>query len=128
MVLFSLIYPVCGLLKVYGEDPKYPGGGKMTRYIDSLKLGDHLEMTGPVGRLKYFGNGSFGLIYNKGEPEQKKTYKNIGMVAGGTGFAPFYQTAKTISQETGAPTNTQMIYANHVSGQFDRTKPVACLF
>ena len=86
----------------------------MTRYIDSLSLGDHLEMKGPTGRLKYFGNGAFSLVYNKGMPEERKTYKNIGMVAGGTGFAPFYQIAKTIA----AATNARMIFSNHVSERF----------
>ena len=30
------------LIKVYGKTDKFPEGGKMSQYIDSLKIGDSL--------------------------------------------------------------------------------------
>jgi len=57
-------------------------------YLNDLALGDTVDFRGPVGKLNYLGNGFFD-IGNK-----KKTYKKIGMVAGGTGITPMYQIMK----------------------------------
>ena len=87
----------------------------MSRYLDSLKVGDQVDFKGPVGWLKYYGEGTFGMIRSKDTPEEKNTYKNVGLVAGGTGMTPLYQVAKTISDEKNAPTNAKMVFSNHVS-------------
>jgi cytochrome-b5 reductase len=31
--------------------PKFPEGGKMSQHLDSLKIGDKIEMRGPKGML-----------------------------------------------------------------------------
>ena len=38
-------------IKVYkaGVHPKFPDGGKMSQYLDSLKIGDTVDMRGPKG-------------------------------------------------------------------------------
>jgi NADPH-dependent ferric siderophore reductase len=40
------------VIKVYkaGVHPKFPEGGKMSQHLDSLKLGDTVEMRGPKGK------------------------------------------------------------------------------
>jgi ferredoxin-NADP reductase len=47
------------VIKIYraGENSEYPEGGKMTRYLESLNVGDTITMMGPGGKLSYFGNG-----------------------------------------------------------------------
>lgn len=49
------------IIKVYrkGVHPKFPDGGKMSQYLDSLKIGDSIAVRGPSGRLQYFGNGKW---------------------------------------------------------------------
>ena len=47
------------LFKVYFKNvhPKYPDGGKMSQYLDSLKIGDTVDIRGPSGKLTYVGRG-----------------------------------------------------------------------
>ena len=77
------------VIKIYrkGIHPRFPDGGLMTQYLESLKNGDMMLMEGPKGRLVYEGEGKF--IISKKTLSQKKT--KIGMVAGGTGITPCYQ-------------------------------------
>ncbi|EDL39613.1 cytochrome b5 reductase 1, isoform CRA_b, partial [Mus musculus] len=48
------------VIKVYlkGVHPKFPEGGKMSQYLDSLKIGDMVEFRGPSGLLSYAGKES----------------------------------------------------------------------
>ena len=47
------------LFKVYFKNvhPKYPDGGKMSQYLDSLEIGDTVDVRGPSGKLTYVGRG-----------------------------------------------------------------------
>lgn len=50
----------CGcVLQVYFKDthPKFPAGGKMSQYLESMKIGDTIEFRGPNGLLVYQGKG-----------------------------------------------------------------------
>ena len=49
------------LIKVYFPNEKFPAGGKMTQYINNLKIGDRLEFTGPKGRIIYKRQGKFRI-------------------------------------------------------------------
>jgi len=56
------------VIKVY---PK----GKMSQFIDKLKIGESIDVLGPTGRFEY----------------EKNKFKHIGMLAGGTGITPMLQ-------------------------------------
>ena len=43
------------LIKVYKPCEKFPDGGAMSQYLDSLKLNDTIKLTYPFGRLNYEG-------------------------------------------------------------------------
>lgn len=47
------------VIKVYkpNEHPDFPAGGKLTPHLDSLQLGDSIEVKGPVGHFSYLGRG-----------------------------------------------------------------------
>ena len=47
---------------VYFKDthPKFPAGGKMSQYLESMKIGDTIEFRGPNGLLVYQGKGDLG--------------------------------------------------------------------
>ena len=47
--------------------------------MDNMKVGDELDFKGPTGKIVYDGNGVFDI---KGE---KRKYKKIGCISGGTG-------------------------------------------
>ena len=75
------------VIKIYRKNvhPRFPDGGVMTQYLETLNLGDVVPMEGPRGRLTYQGNGIFEL--NK----KRVIKRRIGHVAGGTGITPCYQ-------------------------------------
>ncbi len=72
------------VLKVYKANvhPKFPDGGKMSQYLDSLKPGETIDVRGPSGRLQYKRNGVFEISVDKKTPPTVKRVKRIGMIAG----------------------------------------------
>lgn len=77
----------------------YPTG-KMGPHMDSLKIGDTLEMKGPIPKYPY-------------EPNIKK---HIGMVAGGTGIAPMLQVIDAVLSNPEDKTQVSLVYANVSEG------------
>lgn len=51
------------IIKVYraNQHPKFPEGGKMSQYLDTLAIGDEIEVKGPVGHFVYEGRGKYSL-------------------------------------------------------------------
>ncbi|XP_040140766.1 NADH-cytochrome b5 reductase 2 isoform X2 [Ictidomys tridecemlineatus] len=47
------------IIKIYFKNvhPHYPEGGKMTQYLEKMKIGDTILFRGPTGRLFYQGQG-----------------------------------------------------------------------
>uniref|UniRef100_A0A5F8GDJ3 cytochrome-b5 reductase n=1 Tax=Monodelphis domestica TaxID=13616 RepID=A0A5F8GDJ3_MONDO len=47
------------VIKVYYKNvhPKFPEGGKMSQYLDNMKIGDTIDFRGPNGLLIYNGQG-----------------------------------------------------------------------
>ena len=61
----------------------------MGAVLDKLEIGDSMKFMGPVGTLKYTGNGKFlKTSKDKGETEVTKT--KLGFLAGGSGITPCY--------------------------------------
>lgn len=48
------------LLQVYHKNvhPKFPEGGKMSQYLNDMKIGDIVDFRGPNGLLVYKGAGT----------------------------------------------------------------------
>lgn len=62
----------------------------MSQYLDSLALGDTIDVKGPTGHVHYTGRGRYTL---DGEPYFTT---HISMIAGGTGITPMYQVGTKI--------------------------------
>nr|AZL94380.1 NADH-dependent fumarate reductase [Nephromyces sp. MMRI]AZL94381.1 NADH-dependent fumarate reductase [Nephromyces sp. MMRI] len=89
------------------EDGPYVDGGKMSRYLHNLTIGDELEIDGPVGMSEYLGKGKF---FSKGHEFSR--FK-IGMIAGGSGITPFYQLIQAILNDPSEDNVTlSLLYAN----------------
>lgn len=67
-------------------------GGKMSQYLNDIKLEENIKVRGPFGKLTYLGDGNFKIL-TKYKPltYREKKYKKVGLLAGGTGITPFYQ-------------------------------------
>lgn len=77
------------LVKVYPD-------GNISKHIDSLEIGDALNVRGPKGFFTYTPN----------------MVSEIGMIAGGTGITPMYQIIKAICSDPEDKTVVNLLYAN----------------
>lgn len=102
------------VIKVYFKNvhPKYPDGGKMSQYLDTLSIGDTVDIRGPAGKLTYLGRGKFGIKENAKEPVQFRTAKNVGLIAGGTGITPMLQIISAVIKDSEDKTNITLLFAN----------------
>lgn len=54
----KVLSALCHQVYMKGVHPKFPDGGKMSQYLNSLKIGDVVEFRGPSGLLTYTGRGN----------------------------------------------------------------------
>ncbi|KAH7314904.1 hypothetical protein KP509_21G026600 [Ceratopteris richardii] len=96
------------LIKVYFKDvhPKFPLGGTMSQYLDSLEIGDAIDVKGPIGHIQYVGNGDYTV---EGKPG---FMKKCAMLAGGTGITPMYQLIRAILKNPNDTTEVYLVFAN----------------
>eukprot|EP00899_Mesostigma_viride_P005008 jgi/Mesvir1/14508/Mv05207-RA.1 len=100
------------MVKVYwkNEHPKFPDGGLMSQHLESMKIGDTIDIKGPIGHVEYLGRGNF-LI------DKLPTFvKKVGMIAGGTGITPMYQLMMAVMADPEDTTELQLLYANQTPG------------
>ncbi|XP_029902156.1 NADH-cytochrome b5 reductase 3 [Myripristis murdjan] len=102
------------VIKVYfkGVNPKFPEGGKMSQYLESLKINDTIDFRGPSGLLVYKGKGAFAIQADKKSPPVIKKAKQLGMIAGGTGITPMLQIITAVMKDPKDPTVCHLLFAN----------------
>lgn len=98
------------VIKAYRPCERFPEGGKMSQYLDTLKPGDELEVRGPVGEFEYTKNGNFTI-----DGEAKFATK-FNFVAGGTGITPCMQVVSEILRHSEDTTQVSLIFACRVEG------------
>jgi cytochrome-b5 reductase len=86
---------------------RFPDGGKVSQYVDSLQIGETLDIQGPFGHIEYKGRG----VFNVGRKDQAAV-SHIGMVAGGTGITPMLQIAAAVLKDAGDKTVISLLFAN----------------
>ncbi|XP_057311048.1 NADH-cytochrome b5 reductase 3-like [Hydractinia symbiolongicarpus] len=101
------------VIKVYLKNvhPKFPDGGKMSQYLEAMKIGDSIDVRGPSGHLTYQGRGDFEISENK-KPVRKLWAKNVGMIAGGTGITPMLQIIQAVLKDGNDQTHMSLLFAN----------------
>lgn len=104
------------VIKVYKANvhPKFPEGGKMSQHLDSLQIGDTVDMRGPKGHMTYRKNGKFTVhpILKK-NPDEERSAKHFGMIAGGTGITPMLQIMHAVLRdEPNSNVTISLLYAN----------------
>ncbi|XP_072340975.1 NADH-cytochrome b5 reductase 3-like [Scyliorhinus torazame] len=102
------------VVKIYfkGVHPKFPDGGKMSQYLESLRLQDVIDFRGPSGLLVYKGKGQFAIRPDKKSEAKIKMVKQVGMIAGGTGITPMLQLMRAIVKDPADQTICHLLFAN----------------
>ncbi|CAN9508440.1 unnamed protein product [Ophioblennius macclurei] len=102
------------VVKIYFKDvhPKFPEGGKMSQYLESLKINDTIDFRGPSGLLVYKGRGAFDIQADKKAAAERKTAKQLGMIAGGTGITPMLQIISAVLKDPQDQTVCHLLFAN----------------
>lgn len=96
------------VIKIYfpNDHPSFPEGGQLTRYLNTLNVGDTLEVKGPMGHIKYEGCGK--LLVDKTEHNVDR----MTMIAGGTGVAPMLQMIVAVLANPADKTKIKFLFAN----------------
>jgi len=95
------------VIKVYkGGHERFSDGGKMSQFMDSLKVGNQIDVSGPWGTKEYLGHGKM-----KSGPKVLE-FKKVGMMAGGTGITPMLQIMAAILKDPTDKTEISLLYAN----------------
>lgn len=68
----------------------------MSQHLESLNIGDTIDFRGPSGLIIYKGHGTFHVRSDKKTPAKAKTFKQISMIAGGTGITPMLQVCHSL--------------------------------
>lgn len=89
-----------------GRETQWADGGKLSRHLDSRKVGDTLDVNGPFGVNEYQGKGKFKV------PGQVLQVKHVCMMAGGTGLTPMLQVVQASLLDAEDQTRFSLIYAN----------------
>ncbi|XP_011340090.1 NADH-cytochrome b5 reductase 3 isoform X2 [Ooceraea biroi] len=102
------------VIKVYFKNvhPKFPEGGKLSQYLENMKIGDTIDFRGPSGRLVYKGNGKIAIKLLRKEPPVEYNVKKMIMLAGGTGITPMLQLIRAIVKDPTDETQVSLLYAN----------------
>ncbi|KAI1893093.1 hypothetical protein AGOR_G00140330 [Albula goreensis] len=102
------------VVKIYFKNvhPKFPEGGKMSQYLESLQVGDVIDFRGPGGLLEYKGQGQFAVQPDKKSPAEMKVAKSLGLIAGGTGITPMLQLVRAIIKSPDDKTTCCLLFAN----------------
>lgn len=84
----------------------------MSQHLESLKIGDTIEVRGPSGRLQYQGDGTFSIKKLRKDPPQILRVDKVSMIAGGTGITPMLQLIRHITKDPNDKTKLKLIFAN----------------
>ncbi|KAI9025731.1 hypothetical protein DFJ74DRAFT_48693 [Hyaloraphidium curvatum] len=96
------------VVKIYlpNTDPRYPPGGLISNYLDTMEPGDRIDVRGPEGYIEYDGNGKLNVSL------KDLVAKRISLVAGGSGITPIFQLIRRILSDPDDPVRMRFVFAN----------------
>lgn len=115
------------VIKVYfaGVHPRFPEGGKLTQHLDKMKVGEEIQVKGPLGEYVFNTEGPMCELVDRPVGVQTFThtvdgslhsFDTIGFIAGGSGITPVLQTAKALIEDTSVKVEIWILYANRTEG------------
>lgn len=108
------------LVKVYPD-------GVMSSYLDSLKMGDSVEMLGPHGAVGYPSAGTV----TRGGKTQQQGVKHLVLIAAGSGITPMLQLVRAAVENAKDSARVTVVYVNrsleHIIA-LNQLEPLASMF
>jgi nitrate reductase (NAD(P)H) len=95
------------LVKIY-FDTSEREGGKMTKAMDALPIGESIDFKGPIGKFRYLGRGLCNV--NGAERQVQRFY----MISGGSGITPIYQVFRAVMEDREDPTHCTVLNCNRL--------------
>jgi NAD(P)H-flavin reductase len=71
-----------------------------------------MRITGMGGDIVYKGNSEFLFRDKETQKMMPRRFKNVGMIAGGSGIAPMFQLIQTVSDLGYDKTSLSLLYTN----------------
>lgn len=101
------------VIKVYSSHvhPQFPDGGKMSQHLDSLAIGNTIDVKGPTGHIEYKGQGKFKIKIDK-KTNKIVESSEVSLIAGGTGITPILQLVRAVFRDPDDNTCLALLYAN----------------
>lgn len=96
-------------VKTYFPSEEQPGGA-MSNILDTVPIGEEVDIKGPSGEILYHGNGNFKI------EGKDRHFDRVSLVLGGTGVTPGYSIVARIAMEGGDETQLRIIDANNTQG------------
>lgn len=81
------------VVKTHYADSNQPGG-TLTNILDSLRMGEEIEIKGPSGSIRYQGGGAFNI------DERQYKFDRLLFIVGGTGVLPGFQVLARVLRST----------------------------
>jgi len=93
----------------------------MSQYLDSLQIGDTVDVKGPIGKCFYSAPSELTLL--RGDEGQTRRVPSIAMIAGGVGITPFLAIIRKIFANPADKTKVTLLFANQTENDiFLRTE------
>ncbi|KAL4808646.1 hypothetical protein BDV18DRAFT_157589 [Aspergillus unguis] len=92
-------------VKTYFPDDEQPGGA-LSNILDCIPVGEDIDIRGPTGDIIYEGFGNF-LVSG-----ERRTFKRVSLIIGGSGITPGYALVSRILLTAGDETEVRVIDAN----------------
>lgn len=92
-------------VKTYFPSDEQPGGA-FSNILDTIPVGEEVEIRGPTGDIIYLGHGKF-KIYG-----EEKSFNRVSLILGGTGLTPGYSLIARVCLTPGDKTELRVIDAN----------------
>jgi len=83
----------------------------MSQHLESMNIGDTIQVRGPSGNLIYEGDSRFSIRKNKTSPFAQLGFKKVGMIAGGTGITPMLQIIRAVLKNPDDQTKLWLLFA-----------------
>jgi len=82
----------------------------MSQHLESLKIGDTVDVKGPIGKCFYSGPSELTML--RGDAAQTRRTPSIAMMAGGVGITPLLAIIRKIFSNPADTTKVTLLFAN----------------